>query len=57
MKQSPIECISTPNPYFEHDVNAYVIRGDPLTLVDTGIGTEEAWLESASGLKTFNGSS
>ena len=43
MKQPPIECISTPSRLFEHDVNAYVIRGEPLTLVDTGIGTEEAW--------------
>ncbi len=50
MKQSPIECISTPNPYFEHDVNAYVIHGDPLTLVDTGIGTEEAWAALVQGL-------
>ena len=50
MKQSPIECISTPNPYFEHDVNAYVIRGDPLTLIDTGIGTEEAWAALLQGL-------
>ena len=50
MKQSPIECISTPNPYFEQDVNAYVIRGDPLTLVDTGISTEEAWASLLQGL-------
>ena len=50
MKSSPIECISTPNPYFEHDVNAYVIRGEPLTLVDTGIGDEKAWAALVQGL-------
>ena len=50
MKQSAVECISTPNPYFEHDVNAYVIRGEPLTLVDTGIGMEEAWEALLQGL-------
>ena len=50
MKPSPIECISTPNPYFEHDVNAYVIRGEPLTLVDTGIGNEKAWAALLQGL-------
>ena len=50
MKESPIECISTPSALFEHDVNAYVIRGEPLTLVDTGIGTEEAWEVLLQGL-------
>ncbi len=49
-KKSPIECIRTPNPHFEHDVNTYVIRGRPLTLVDTGIGAQEAWSALVQGL-------
>ncbi len=34
--------IGLPNPMFEGELNLYVIAGDPLTLVDTGIGTPEA---------------
>ncbi len=51
MKASPIECINTPSPYFEEEVNSYVIRGEPLTLIDTGIGTEEAWTALGRGLE------
>ena len=50
MQPSSIECIRTPNSFFELDVNSYVVPGDPLTLVDTGIGTEEAWGALLKGL-------
>lgn len=50
MKTSSVECISTPNALFELDVNCYVIPGEPLTLVDTGIGTDVAWRALVQGL-------
>jgi glyoxylase-like metal-dependent hydrolase (beta-lactamase superfamily II) len=42
--------IGIPNPMFEGDLNLYVIAGDPLTLVDTGIGTPEALAALEAGL-------
>ena len=41
-QQAPVLHIGIPNPMFEGELNMYVIAGDPLTLVDTGIGTPEA---------------
>jgi len=40
----PMEVISigVPNPMFEGAINLYVLPGDPLTVIDTGIGTPEA---------------
>ncbi len=35
---------------FEGKINLYVIAGDPLTLIDTGIGTPEAWTALEEGL-------
>ena len=35
---------------FEGELNLYVIAGDPLTLVDTGIGTPEALVALEKGL-------
>ncbi len=35
---------------FEGELNLYVIAGDPLTLVDTGIGTPEALAALEAGL-------
>ncbi len=42
--------IGIPNPMFEGELNMYVIAGDPLTLVDTGIGTPEALAAMEAGL-------
>jgi glyoxylase-like metal-dependent hydrolase (beta-lactamase superfamily II) len=39
---APVIHIPIPNPMFEGALNVYVIAGDPLTLVDTGLGTPEA---------------
>jgi glyoxylase-like metal-dependent hydrolase (beta-lactamase superfamily II) len=44
--------IGIPNPMFEGDLNLYVIAGDPLTLVDTGIGTPEALAALEAGLES-----
>lgn len=35
--------ITVPNPYFEQSNNVYLIADDELALIDTGIGTEEAF--------------
>lgn len=45
-----IFCIGIPSPMFEGTINLYVIAGDPLTLVDTGIGTPEALSAVETGL-------
>lgn len=42
MKQLPFVRIRVPNPYFESDVNAWLIPGGPITLIDTGVRTAEA---------------
>jgi glyoxylase-like metal-dependent hydrolase (beta-lactamase superfamily II) len=42
--------IGIPNPMFEGEINLYVIAADPLTLIDTGIGTPEAWEALEGGL-------
>ncbi len=47
---APVLHIGIPNPMFEGDLNLYVIAGDPLTLVDTGIGTPEALAALEAGL-------
>jgi glyoxylase-like metal-dependent hydrolase (beta-lactamase superfamily II) len=47
---APVLHIGVPNPMFEGDLNLYVIAGDPLTLVDTGIGTPEAMQALEAGL-------
>jgi glyoxylase-like metal-dependent hydrolase (beta-lactamase superfamily II) len=39
----PVHRIALPNPFFEGCTNAYVIAGEPLTLIDTGIGTEDSF--------------
>jgi glyoxylase-like metal-dependent hydrolase (beta-lactamase superfamily II) len=43
--------IGIPNPMFEGEINLYVIAGDPLTVVDTGVGTPEALVALEEGLK------
>jgi len=47
---APVLHIGVPNPIFEGDLNVYVIAGDPLTLIDTGIGTPEALESLEAGL-------
>ncbi len=47
---APVLSIGIPNPMFEGDLNLYLIAGDPLTLVDTGIGTPEALAALEAGL-------
>jgi glyoxylase-like metal-dependent hydrolase (beta-lactamase superfamily II) len=47
---APVSHIGIPNPMFEGELNLYVIAGDPLTLVDTGIGTPEALAALEKGL-------
>lgn len=43
--------IPIPNPFFESDVNAYVIPAEPVTMIDTGIGTEAALERLERGLE------
>jgi hydroxyacylglutathione hydrolase len=43
MAEAPVHRITIPNPFFEGATNVYVIATEPLTLIDTGIGTDEAW--------------
>jgi glyoxylase-like metal-dependent hydrolase (beta-lactamase superfamily II) len=49
-RQADVLHIGIPNPMFEGELNLYVIAGDPLTLVDTGIGTPEALAALEAGL-------
>ncbi len=39
----PVHRIAIPNPFFEGNTNVYLLDTDPLTLIDTGIGTDEAF--------------
>ncbi|MFQ5741160.1 MAG: MBL fold metallo-hydrolase [Acidobacteriota bacterium] len=49
--EPPIYRIAVPNPYFESDVNVWIIAGRPLTMIDTGIGTPEALRALEEGLQ------
>ncbi len=49
-EEVPVFHIGLPNPMFEGELNLYVIAGDPLTLIDTGIGTPEALAALEAGL-------
>jgi hydroxyacylglutathione hydrolase len=51
MAEAPIVRIAIPNPFFEGATNVYVIAADPVTLVDTGIGTDEAYGALEQGLR------
>lgn len=35
--------LETPNPFFEGRNNVYVIRDDPVTMIDTGVATQRAY--------------
>lgn len=52
--KAPVLHIGIPNPMFEGVLNMYVIAGDPLTLVDTGIGTPEALVALEAGLASHD---
>jgi hydroxyacylglutathione hydrolase len=52
MSEAPVIRIAVPNPYFEGATNVYLIAGDPVTLVDTGIGQEEAFIALEAGLRS-----
>ena len=51
---APVLHVGIPNPMFEGELNLYVIAGDPLTLVDTGIGTPEALAALEAGLASHD---
>jgi len=52
--KNKISAISIPTPFPVGDVNAYVIKGDALTLIDAGLKTEEAKQALIAGLKDLN---
>lgn len=47
----PVATISIPNPYFEGQNSVYVVMDDPITLIDSGIATEDAFAALQSGLQ------
>jgi glyoxylase-like metal-dependent hydrolase (beta-lactamase superfamily II) len=51
MTEAAVICIPLPNLFFEGATNVYALPGDPLTLIDTGIGTDEAWIALRKGLQ------
>lgn len=44
--------IPIPNPFFESATNVYCIAAEPLTLIDTGIGLDEAYRTLEEGLRS-----
>ncbi len=46
-----IHPIPVPTPFYVGDVNAYLLEGPPLTLVDTGPLTDEAWDALEAGVR------
>lgn len=46
-----IALIALPTPFEVGDVNAYLLEGEPLTLLDPGPQTDEAWRALVAGLK------
>ena len=56
--------LAIPTPFYVGDVNVYLIKEDPLTLIDVGPKTDEAaedaarkaGCETASNFRTFAGS-
>lgn len=50
--EAPVFHIGIPNPMFEGVLNLYLIAGDPLTVIDTGIGTPEALVALEAGLES-----
>lgn len=52
MERLPVRRIVMPTPYAVGPVNAYLVEGDPVTLIDAGINTPQAqnamWLDLAA---------
>ena len=46
----PVFSIEVPDPFFEGQTTIYVIQSDPLTIIDTGISTEESYEILLAGL-------
>ncbi len=42
VSEPTVHCISIPNPYFEGTNSVYLIEGEPLTLIDSGMCFDEA---------------
>ncbi len=51
MTDALVHRIELPNPFFEGRTNAYVLTAEPLTLIDTGIGTDDAFCALEGGLR------
>lgn len=47
----PVHRIEIPNPFFEGNTNVYLLDTEPLTLVDTGIGTIDAFFKLTQGVE------
>ena len=54
VSSSFVETLSLPTPFPVGPVNVHVILRDPITLVDSGPLTEEAWDALEAGLKRFD---
>lgn len=52
MSEAAVIRVVVPNPFFEGATNVYALRGSPLTLIDAGIGTEEAFAALEQGLRS-----
>ena len=46
----PVFSIQVPDPFFEGQTAIYVIQSDPLTMIDTGISTDESYETLLAGL-------
>lgn len=46
----PIHRIAVPNPFFEGYNSVYLLHGDPITLIDTGVATSRAFEYLEAGL-------
>lgn len=47
-----IHRLAVPNPFFEGRNSVYLLIGDPLTLIDTGVATDKAYEHLVKGLRT-----
>ncbi len=50
MSESPIITLKIPNPFHEGRNRVYIIRSDPLTMVDSGVATERGYQALLAGL-------
>ncbi len=49
----PVHTVTLPTPFLVGPVNTYVIRRDPITLIDTGPLTDDAWDVLRAGLRNI----